>query len=153
MFVKGIDLSPINIQMKRAATHAVGSVSYVAEATMPLEYMMQPHKAGGPVLFHLAPESSTSIFHLMGDSRGNHRPDMLIREGPPTLPDQNQPILEGDPDDEALVDQPLDFSNEKDPRVIQLKLLKREMRESLKKRSWPISSSQLSKMLNGKKWI
>lgn len=33
--------------------------------------------------------------------------------GPPTLPDQNQPILEGDPDDEALVDQPLDFSNEK----------------------------------------
>lgn len=36
VFVKGIDLSPINIQMKRAATHAVGSVSYVAEATMPL---------------------------------------------------------------------------------------------------------------------
>lgn len=40
--VKGVDLSPINIKMSWAAAHAVGSVSYVAEATMPLLYMMEP---------------------------------------------------------------------------------------------------------------
>lgn len=62
-------------------------------------------------------------------------------------------LTKSDPDDKALIDQPLDYSNEKDHRVIQLKLLKREMREYLKKRSGPISSSQLSKMLNRKKWI
>lgn len=97
---------------------------------------MEPPKAGAGSI----PSSSGVIdrhFPHKGDSRGNHRPDMLIRHAPPTLPDLNQPILEGDPNDEAdstLVDQPLDLRNEKDPRVIYFLLYQKKVRESFQRR-------------------
>lgn len=77
---------------------------------MPLLYMMEPPQAGAGSI----PSSSGVIdLHFPPDGRFPGEPSSrYAHTAPPTLPDQNQPILEGDPDDEALVDQPLDLSNE-----------------------------------------